>query len=103
RGIDPKRVRLSFGKAAEMQRRAVVHFHAIIRLDGRDPTDPAVILPPPPGLTVADLVDAVDHAARVTSFTTDPHPRRPDGCSITFAMLRGQRVTYRRAQTRIRR
>jgi hypothetical protein len=32
--------RLSFGKAAEMQRRAVVHFHAIIRLDGNDPAQP---------------------------------------------------------------
>src|SRR5438045_1963446 len=46
--------RLSFGKAAEMQRRAVVHFHAIIRLDGRDPANPAVILPPPPGLDAQD-------------------------------------------------
>jgi hypothetical protein len=77
-------VRLSFGKAAEMQRRAVVHFHAIIRLDGIDPADPTAIVPPPPGIDAADLVDAVDHAARTVRFTTDPHPARRDGWPIAW-------------------
>ncbi len=40
RGLDPATVRLGFGKVAEMQRRGVVHFHAIIRLDGADPDNP---------------------------------------------------------------
>ena len=31
------RVRLSFGKVAEYQRRGLVHYHALIRLDGLDP------------------------------------------------------------------
>jgi hypothetical protein len=75
-------VRLSFGKAAEMQHRAVVHFHAIIRLDGYDPSDPDAILPPPPQLDAQDLVAAVDHAARAVAFTTDPHPNRPEGWRI---------------------
>jgi hypothetical protein len=82
RGIDPAAVRVSYGKVAEMQRRAVVHFHAIIRLDGTDPDDPTVILPPPAGLDAHDLVAAVEHAARTTAFTTDPHPARPDGWVI---------------------
>jgi hypothetical protein len=77
-------VRLSFGKAAEMQHRAVVHFHAIIRLDGYDPAHPDVILPPPPELDAADLVAAVDHAARTVAFTTEPHPAKPGGWRIAW-------------------
>ena len=52
-----------FGKVAEMQRRGVVHFHAVIRLDGADPDNPTAILPPPDGVDLDDLVDAVKHAA----------------------------------------
>ena len=74
--------RLSFGKAAEMQRRGVVHFHAIIRLDGYHPDTPDTVLPPPPELDVADLVAAIDHAATHLGFTTDPHPHQPDGWHI---------------------
>jgi hypothetical protein len=38
-------LRLSFVKVAEFQRRGVVHFHALIRLDGSEPfTAPAVIV-----------------------------------------------------------
>jgi hypothetical protein len=74
--------RLSFGKAAEMQRRAVIHFHAIIRLDGYHPNTPNAILPPPAELDAADLVAAVAHAARTVAFTTDPHPARPGGWRI---------------------
>jgi len=38
----PRHARLSFAKVAEYQRRGLVHFHAVIRLDGPDgPTDPA--------------------------------------------------------------
>lgn len=75
-------VRLSFGKAAEMQRRAVVHFHAIVRLDGVDPDDPAGIVAPPPGIDAQDLVDAIDHATATVGFTTGPHPDRPGGWYI---------------------
>jgi hypothetical protein len=77
-------VRLSFGKVAEMQRRGVVHFHAIIRLDGRDPDDPDAIAPAPPQLDAADLVAAVDHAARTVQFTTPDHPDRPGGWPIAW-------------------
>ncbi len=77
-------LKLSFGKAAEFQRRAVVHFHAIIRLDGHDPDTPAAILPPPAGLHTQDLVDAVNCAARRTGFCTEAHPARPAGWHITW-------------------
>ena len=77
-------LRLSFGKAAEMQRRAVIHFHAIIRLDGIDPTDPDAIVAPPAELDAADLVAAVDHAAATVGFTTDPHPTNRNGWPIRW-------------------
>jgi hypothetical protein len=83
-GIPAKTIRLSYGKVAEMQRRGVVHFHAIIRLDGTDPDNPDAILPPPAGLTVEDLVAAVEHAAATVGFTTDPHPAQPAGWPITW-------------------
>ena len=43
------KLRVSYGKVAEYQRRGVVHFHALIRLDTRDPDDPDAILAPPAG------------------------------------------------------
>jgi hypothetical protein len=83
-GIPSKAVRLSFGKVAEMQRRGVVHYHAIIRLDGVDPDDPDAVIPPPPGLTAQDLVNAVEAAATATRFTTDPHPANLAGRTVTW-------------------
>jgi hypothetical protein len=74
--------RLSFGKAAEMQRRAVVHFHAIVRLDGYDPSIPDQILPPPVGLDAEDIKAAIDHAAHTVAYTSAPHPARPEGWRI---------------------
>jgi hypothetical protein len=35
-GVDPDTVRVSFVKVAEYQRRAIIHYHTLIRLD---PTD----------------------------------------------------------------
>ncbi|MFE9872192.1 replication initiator [Micromonospora sp. NPDC005686] len=77
-------VRLSPGKVAELQARGAVHFHAIARLDGVDPTDPQAIVPPPAGFTVDDLVDALRHAARQIAFHTPPHPDRPEGWPIAW-------------------
>jgi hypothetical protein len=91
RGIDPKRVRLAYGKVAEMQRRGAAHYHAVIRLDGANPLDPDGVLPPPAGLGVGDLVDAVELAAARTAFTTPAHRRNPDGWPIRW----GQQVDIR--------
>ncbi|GIF04697.1 replication initiator [Actinoplanes siamensis] len=74
-------VRLAHGKAAEMQRRGAVHFHALIRLDGIDPGDPTRIVPPPSGIGIGDLVDAL-HAATGIDFTTPQHPDQRDGWPI---------------------
>ena len=91
RGIDPKRLRLAYGKVAEMQRRGVVHYHAIIRLDGANPADPDTVLPPPAGLGVGDLVDAIEAAATRTTFTTATHQRNPHGWPIRW----GQQIDIR--------
>jgi hypothetical protein len=55
-------LRVSFAKVAEYQKRGLVHFHAVIRLDGPDGTSQ----PPPPYATAAVLTDAIRAAvARV--------------------------------------
>ncbi|MER7926481.1 replication initiator [Streptomyces sp. NPDC096057] len=50
---------VSFAKVAEFQKRAAVHFHAVVRLDG--PNGPAS--PPPAWATAELLTEAVNHAA----------------------------------------
>ena len=59
-------VRISFAKVAEYQRRGVVHFHAIIRLDG--PAGPTTA--PPAWATIALLTAAIDQAARAVHLET---------------------------------
>ncbi|MEV4890046.1 replication initiator [Nonomuraea sp. NPDC055795] len=58
-----ERVRISFAKVAEFQRRGVIHFHAVIRLDGPEGPD----TPPPSWATLEALADAVQHAAGAVS------------------------------------
>ncbi|GAA3077522.1 replication initiator [Streptosporangium carneum] len=57
---------ISFAKVAEYQRRGMVHFHAVIRLDGPDGPDS----PPPAWATAEMLADAVRHAAHAVTVTT---------------------------------
>ncbi|WP_067913372.1 replication initiator [Actinomadura rubrobrunea] len=64
---------VSFAKVAEYQRRGVVHFHAVIRLDG--PQGPAT--PPPAWATYEVLADAVHQAARAVTVTTPAAPGVP--------------------------
>src|SRR5262249_19530299 len=66
-------LRVSYAKVAEYQRRGVVHFHAIIRLDG--PAGPADA--PPARVTIAQLTTATDQAARAVSVTTPAVPGHP--------------------------
>ncbi|HEY9475923.1 MAG TPA: replication initiator, partial [Mycobacteriales bacterium] len=77
-------VRLSFGKVAEYQRRGVVHFHALVRLDGVDPTDPTQVIPPPPWASSLLLAHLVGQAVEHTAFTTPPHPANPAGWPIAW-------------------
>ncbi|MCP2340398.1 hypothetical protein FHU30_005773 [Actinomadura rupiterrae] len=64
---------ISFAKVAEYQRRGVVHFHAVIRLDGPDGPHSS----PPSWATFTLLEDAVRHAASAVSVTTPESPEVP--------------------------
>jgi hypothetical protein len=66
-------VRLSYAKVAEYQRRGVVHFHAIIRLDG--PAGPTTA---PPAWATLDLITkAIDQAVRTVHIETPAAPGVP--------------------------
>ena len=66
-------VRVSYAKVAEYQRRGVVHFHAIIRLDG--PAGPTTA--PPAWATLALLTAAIDQAARTVHLDIPAAPGLP--------------------------
>jgi hypothetical protein len=68
--------RLSYAKVAEYQRRGLVHFHAVIRLDGPAGPDDA----PPVGLDAHALKAAIRDAARSATVTT----ARPDGRQLVI-------------------
>jgi hypothetical protein len=71
-------LKVSFAKVAEYQRRGVVHFHAIIRLDGPDgPTTT-----PPGWATLSHLTEAITEAARHVTVATLETTELP---SITLA------------------
>ncbi|MET7583432.1 replication initiator [Streptomyces microflavus] len=53
-------LRVSFAKVAEYQQRGLVHFHAVIRLDGPDGSSQ----PPPPYATITVLTEAARAAAK---------------------------------------
>ncbi|MFE7315758.1 replication initiator [Streptomyces sp. NPDC057555] len=63
-------VRISYAKVAEYQKRAAVHVHAVVRLDGANgPSDP-----PPTWASAEDLAAAVQTAAAAVHLRT-PHSR----------------------------
>jgi hypothetical protein len=77
-------VRISFAKVAEYQARGVVHFHAVIRLDGRTPDNRPS---PPPAWATAELLDnAIHSAARAV------HLPAPDLGQPTCALAWGDQI-----------
>jgi hypothetical protein len=66
-------LRVSYAKVAEYQRRGVVHFHAIVRLDG--PAGPTTA--PPAWATLALLTTAIEQAARTVHLETPAAPGLP--------------------------
>jgi hypothetical protein len=77
-------LKLSYAKVAEMQARGVAHFHALARLDGKDPEDPTQLLAPHVGADHRLLRHALTHAVENTRFRTPPHPAKPDGWLIQW-------------------
>jgi hypothetical protein len=94
-------LRLSYAKVAEYQARGVVHFHALMRLDGHDPHRPTEILPPDPRLTREVLEDAVHRAFHATAFTTEAHPRNAEGWRIQWGEQLDVRPVHVRADGEI--
>jgi Replication initiator protein, pSAM2 len=86
------RVKLSYAKVAEFQRRGLIHFHAIFRLDGHDPVHPERTVPPHPDLTADVLADVIRQAASVTWFATVSHPAKPKGWDIRWGAQVDPRV-----------
>jgi hypothetical protein len=67
-GVSPDAVRISFVKVTEMQRRAIPHLHAVIRLDA--PAEPGQSpLPPTAGVAAPELAGLVLNAARAITLT----------------------------------
>lgn len=78
------KLRLSYTKVAEYQTRGAVHFHALVRLDGRDPDDPTAILTPNLGIRAGHVALLLREAVHGTVFRTDAHPERPKGWRIEW-------------------
>lgn len=71
-----KHARISFAKVAEFQRRGLIHFHAVIRLDGPEgPGDPT------PSWADTDMLTDAVHAAHASAKLTGPDL---DGHQHTF-------------------
>lgn len=75
-------VKVQFAKVAEFQRRGIVHFHAIIRLDGvdLDRSYPA----PPATVTVDHLTVAIRAAVNRTSTLAEPLPGERERRLLTW-------------------
>ncbi|GAA3109854.1 replication initiator [Streptosporangium carneum] len=91
RGQLRRTLRLSYAKVAEYQARGLVHFHAVIRLDGPDgPTSP-----PPSWATLAVLDDAIRQAtAQVTVPASEPTPDAPPPVLLRWGQQLDVRPVY---------
>ncbi|PYC69194.1 plasmid replication initiator protein RepSA [Micromonospora arborensis] len=70
-GVDLRR---RYIKVYEFQVRGVIHYHALIRLDGYNPDCPDAIVPPPSVVT-RDMFEAAVRAAFLkTAYTSASHP-----------------------------
>ncbi len=76
-----------FAKVAEFQRRGVVHYHAIIRIDGADD----IAAPPPSQCTTELLEEAVQTAAQVACVALPPPLRELAPASPAKLRWGGQR------------
>ncbi len=86
------RIRLSYAKIAEFQRRGAVHFHAIFRLDGVDPVHPERTVQPHPALTAEVLADLIRQVTATAWFATVNHSLKPRGWDIRWGAQIDPRV-----------
>ena len=88
-------VRLQFAKVAEFQRRGVVHFHAIVRIDGVHPEQayPA----PPRYVTTEHLLRAISAAVRNTQMVAAPLAGEERGRTLAWGKQFDARAVVRRS------
>jgi hypothetical protein len=86
------RVNVSYAKVAEFQRRGLIHFHAIFRLDGVDPVHPERTVPPPAAITADVVAGVIQSVASSAWFATVSHPAKPKGWDITWGAQVDPRV-----------
>ncbi|MFG3551799.1 replication initiator [Streptomyces sp. NPDC047725] len=85
-GLRRKAARLSFAKLAEYQQRGLVHFHAVIRLDG-----PAGPCDPPPAWDTSELLaDAVRLAATRAHIEGPKINGRARSFAFAFGVIAGE-------------
>lgn len=87
-------VRVQFAKVAEFQRRGVVHFHAIVRLDGVDPE--RAFPAPPVTVTTEHLLRAITAAVRTTRTSSTPLPGEGRGRTLVWGKQFDVRPIVRR-------
>src|SRR4051794_39666011 len=85
------RVRASYVKVAEYQRRGSLHFHLVLRLDGVDPD--GEVIPPPEGHGADLLVDASLAAVRHASVLS-PAPADVPGELPGFAPAKAREIRW---------
>jgi hypothetical protein len=76
-------VRVQFAKVAEFQRRGVIHFHALIRLDG-PPTDREAYPPPVVDVDSTALASLIRSAAAAIYYDAPPIDRNDIGRRLRF-------------------
>jgi hypothetical protein len=83
-------LRLSYARVAEFQRRGVVHFHALVRLDGHGADFP------PPGVPVPMemLEQAIHQAAAHVRLTVEPWRDSVPGLVLRFGQQTDTRPVY---------
>jgi hypothetical protein len=81
RYTDHAGVKVRYAKVSEFQRRGVVHFHAIIRIDG-DSKD--AIIAPPDWFDAGCLIELLEQVAAKAKTTTPPHPDKHDGWDVRW-------------------
>lgn len=70
----------------------LIHYHAIFRLYGHDPSHPERTVPPPHAITADVLAGVIRTVASSTWFATVSHPARPKGWDITWGTQIDPRV-----------
>lgn len=89
-------VRVQFAKVAEYQRRGVIHFHALIRLDG-EPTDLDAYPPPAVPVDSDTLADLVCTAAAQVAYTAPPIDGHDQARRLRFGVQMDARPVSGRA------